>query len=108
MDENRINERIRSAYSHATPDCLDKILASCEDRKGTVINMNERKKNRFVPVAIAAALVLAMMRKTIFSAADLKASANVPILASAGAACRKVRHSASQLRERYCATRLYS
>lgn len=29
-----------------------------------------------------AALVLAMMRKTIFSAADLKASANVPILAS--------------------------
>ena len=36
-DENRLNERIRSAYSHATPDCLDKILASCEDRKGTVI-----------------------------------------------------------------------
>lgn len=45
-----------------------------------------------------AALVLAMMRKTIFSATDLKASANVPILASAGAACRKVRHSASQSR----------
>ena len=61
MDENRLNERIRSAYSHATPDCLDKILASCEDRKGTVINMNERKKNRFVPVAIAAALVLAII-----------------------------------------------
>ena len=59
MDENRLLERIRSAYSHATPDCLDKILASCEDRKGTVINMNERKKNRFVPIAIAAALVLA-------------------------------------------------
>ena len=61
MDENRLNEHIRSAYSHATPDCLDKILASCEDRKGTVINMNERKKNRFVPVAIAAALVLAII-----------------------------------------------
>lgn len=45
-----------------------------------------------------AALVLAMMRKTIFSAADLNASANVPILASAGAACRKVRRSASQSR----------
>lgn len=55
-----------------------------------------------------AALVLAMMRKTIFSAADLKASANVPILASAGAACRKVRHSASQLRARSCATLRYS
>ena len=55
-----------------------------------------------------AALVLAMMRKTIFSAADLKASANVPILASAGAACRKVRHSASQSRARSCATLRYS
>ncbi len=61
MDENRLNEQIRSALSHAAPDCLDKILASCEDRKGTVINMNERKKNRFVPIAIAAALVLAII-----------------------------------------------
>ena len=61
MDENRLLERIRSAYSHAAPDCLDEILASCEDMKGTVINMNERKKNRFVPIAIAAALVLAII-----------------------------------------------
>ena len=61
MDENRLNEQIRDALSHAAPDCLDEILASCEDRKGTVINMNERKKNRFVPVAIAAALVLAII-----------------------------------------------
>lgn len=61
MDENRLNEQIRSALSHAAPDCLDEILASCEDRKGTVINMNERKKNRFVPIAIAAALVLAIV-----------------------------------------------
>lgn len=61
MDENRLNERIRDAYDHAAPDCLDEILASCEARKGKVINMNERKKNRFVPIAIAAALVLAMV-----------------------------------------------
>ena len=61
MDENRLNEQIRTALSHAAPDCLDEILASCEDRKGTVINMNERKKNRFVPIAIAAALVLAIV-----------------------------------------------
>ena len=61
MDDDRLIERIRSAYSHAKPDRLNDILTSCEQRKGTVINMNERKKNRFVPIAIAAALVLAMV-----------------------------------------------
>ena len=29
MDENRLNEQIRTALSHAAPDCLDEILASC-------------------------------------------------------------------------------
>ena len=32
MDENRLNEQIRDALSHAAPDCLDEILASCEDK----------------------------------------------------------------------------
>lgn len=40
-----------------------------------------------------AALVLAMMRKTIYSAADLKASANVPILASVARTSAKKRRS---------------
>lgn len=40
-----------------------------------------------------AALMLAMMRKTIFSAADLKASANVPILASVARTSAKKRRS---------------
>lgn len=40
-----------------------------------------------------AALVLAMMRKTIFSAADLKALANVPILASVARTSAKKRRS---------------
>lgn len=40
-----------------------------------------------------AALVLAMMRKTIFSAADLKASANVPILANVARTSAKKRRS---------------
>lgn len=40
-----------------------------------------------------AALVLAMMRKTIFSATDLKASANVPILASVARTSAKKRRS---------------
>lgn len=40
-----------------------------------------------------AALVLAMMRKTIFSVADLKASANVPILASVARTSAKKRRS---------------
>lgn len=40
-----------------------------------------------------AVLVLAMMRKTIFSAADLKASANVPILASVARTSAKKRRS---------------
>lgn len=40
-----------------------------------------------------AALVLAMMRKTIFSPADLKASANVPILASVARTSAKKRRS---------------
>ena len=63
MDNEMMEARIRRLAEHTAPDQLSGILEACEARKGTVITMNEinnnkKKKNRFVPIAVAAALVL--------------------------------------------------
>ena len=60
MDNEKIEARIRRLAEHTAPDQLSGILEACEARKGNVITMNEvkKKKNRFLPIAVAAALVL--------------------------------------------------
>ena len=63
MDEIReqeIQQRLRTAMDHAAPDPWDRILASCEAQKGTVIPMAEQKKprRRWAPLAVAAALAV--------------------------------------------------
>lgn len=62
MDNEMMEARIRRLAEHTAPDQLSGILEACEARKGNVITMNEinnkKKKNRFVPIAVAAALVL--------------------------------------------------
>lgn len=59
--EQEIQQRLRTAMDHAAPDPLDRILASCEAQKGTVISMAEYKKKprrRWASMAVAAALAV--------------------------------------------------
>ena len=62
MDNEKIEQKIRRLAEHTAPDQLSGILEACEARKGNVITMNEvknkKKKNRYLPIAVAAALVL--------------------------------------------------
>lgn len=59
--EQEIQQRLCTAMDHAAPDPLDRILASCEAQKGTVISMAEYKKKprrRWASMAVAAALAV--------------------------------------------------
>ena len=59
MDESMMEQRLRTAVEHAAPDNLERILASCTEQKGTVIPMTPpKKKRRWIPAAMAAALVI--------------------------------------------------
>ena len=60
MDNEKLEARIRRLAEHTAPEQLTGILEACEARKGNVITMNEvkKKKNRFLPLAVAAAIVL--------------------------------------------------
>lgn len=54
-----MEQKIRQAYEHATPNVLKSVLSDCQEQKGTVIVMTQKKKNWAIRVgAIAAALVL--------------------------------------------------
>ena len=54
-----MEQKIRDAYAHATPDVLRSVLSDCQEQKGTVIVMTQKKKNWAIRAgAIAAALVL--------------------------------------------------
>ena len=46
MKETEINERVKQAFSQATPDILDTILSDCKNQKGTVIDMTEAKSKK--------------------------------------------------------------
>ena len=39
MKNGNWDEKIRTAYDHATPDVLDRILSACEEQKG---NLHDR------------------------------------------------------------------
>ena len=60
MDEQQIEQRIRTAMDHAAPDCLDQILASCTnaERNAVLSFPAKRKKRRWAPLAAAAALTV--------------------------------------------------
>ena len=63
--DNDILRGVNSALTHGARGDLDDVLARLEEAKskGKVINMNEtaNKKKRYIPIAIAAALVLAII-----------------------------------------------
>ena len=59
MDERELEQRLRMAVEHAAPDPLDRILASCGPRRAEVIPFAPpKKKRRWAPLAVAAALAL--------------------------------------------------
>ena len=46
MTKREINEKIRQAFDHATPDILDTVLSDCKEQKGRVYVMTETKKRK--------------------------------------------------------------
>lgn len=65
MTEQELNNKIKGAFSRATPDVLDTIRSQCNAQKGTVIPMMQPKKKknfarRFGAVAATLALVIAL------------------------------------------------
>lgn len=44
MNNNEMEKKIKKAFSHTVPDVMDAILSDCEEQKGSVILMNEKKK----------------------------------------------------------------
>lgn len=63
MTEQELNDKIRDAFTHATPNVLDSVRSRCETQKGTIIPLKqpEKKKNLWKRFAsAAAALILAL------------------------------------------------
>lgn len=60
MEEQQMEQRIRTAMEHAAPDCLDQVLASCAgtERKAVVPFPAKRPKRRWASLAVAAALAV--------------------------------------------------
>lgn len=57
MRDQDLEQRLRTAVEHAAPDPLERILASCDTQKGTVIPMTNQKK-RWASVTVAAILAV--------------------------------------------------
>lgn len=55
MKNGNWDDKIRTAYDHATPDVLDRILSACEEQKGNVIPMTAGKHNKKRTVSIVSA-----------------------------------------------------
>ena len=62
MAQKDMEQKIRHAFEAATPDVLDGVLRNCEQQKGTVISMTNKKRTSWVPkvASIAAALALVL------------------------------------------------
>ena len=62
MTDQKLNEKIRQAYEHATPDVLDAVLSDCAEQKGRVVVMTtEKKKKTWLRPLIAAAACLCLL-----------------------------------------------
>ena len=46
MTKHEINEKIRQAFDHATPDVWDAVLSDCKAQKGRVYVMTDAKKEK--------------------------------------------------------------
>ena len=53
MTGYEINEKIRQAYTHSTPDILDAVLSDCKEEKGCTIMMTTNKKRKSLITQLA-------------------------------------------------------
>lgn len=63
MTDHQLNEKIRNAYTQATPDVWDAVLSDCGDQKGREIAMTtEKKRKKWVTqlVGLAACICLVL------------------------------------------------
>lgn len=65
MTDQQLNDKIKTAFVHATPDVLDHVRSQCQNQKGTVIfmtqpNKKKRSLSRFAMIAAALALVIGL------------------------------------------------
>ena len=60
MSEQNLNNKIRDAFTRATPNVLDAVRSQCKEQKGTVILMKQpnKKKNIWTRFAAAAAALV--------------------------------------------------
>lgn len=62
MTDRELNEKLRQAYEHATPDVLDAVLSDCNEQKGRVVSMTtEKKRKTWLRPLIAAAACLCLL-----------------------------------------------
>ena len=63
MKTREIEQKLNAAVSHCVPDVRDAILSACEQQKGTVLNMEQKRTNRgrkwmYSAAAVAAAAAM--------------------------------------------------
>ena len=61
MTDQELERRLARALEHAAPEDLEEILSRCQERKGTVIQMKQNKKNfarKWMALAACLALLL--------------------------------------------------
>lgn len=74
MHNNEIENKVKQAFKNATPNVLDSVLSDCQNQKGRVIIMEERKKmstKMKVLVNIAAVLVIVIAAAAGFHAYNM-------------------------------------
>ena len=75
MNNKQIEEKLKNAVSHATPDVLENILSQCSNEKGTVIDMTQmfedksnKSSRKHTAIAFgAAAAAIALFATGIFA-----------------------------------------
>lgn len=70
MKNKPIEQRIKTAFTHAVPDVLDAVLSNCDKQKGKVLLMQEKKRTKAWvkrATALAAALVVMIVGVSVFS-----------------------------------------
>ncbi len=75
MNNKQIEEKLKNAVSHATPDVLENILSQCSNEKGTVIDMTQmfedksnKSSRKHTAIAVgAAAAAIALFATGIFA-----------------------------------------
>ena len=71
MTDRELNEKLRQAYEHATPDVLDAVLSDCNEQKGRVVSMTTEKKKR--SLSESSEVIMVSYPKSSISRNDLKA-----------------------------------